>query len=307
MNMWRVAQILLAVSWLTIGGCGASPPGVTPEVSEQHIKLPRSDKGFVFAVLGDTGTGGREQLEVANLLAAYHKLIPFKVALMLGDNLYGGESPKDYERKFELPYKPLLDAGVKFYASLGNHDDPAQRLYKGFNMNGERYYTFSPKNDVRFFALDSTYMSPEQVAWLEKELRSSGSGWKIAYCHHPLYSSGRRHGSDLKLREVLEPLFVKYGVDVALAGHEHFYERLNPQKGVAYFIEGGSAKLRRGNIRVGELTAKGFDTDRSFMLMEIVGDKLYFQTISRVNETVDFGVVTQRETKGDAKGAATWQ
>ena len=47
-------------------------------------------------------------------------------------------------RKFEEPYKPLLDADVKFYASLGNHDDPTQRFYKPFNMNGERYYSFKP-------------------------------------------------------------------------------------------------------------------------------------------------------------------
>ena len=40
------------------------------------------------------------------------------------------ERPQDYARKFELPYKPLLDAKIPFYASLGNHDDPNQRFYK---------------------------------------------------------------------------------------------------------------------------------------------------------------------------------
>ena len=64
---------------------------------------------------------------------------------MMGDNMYGGDSAKDYDKKFEAPYKPLLDAGVKFYAALGNHDDPNQRFYKPFNMNGERYYTFKPR------------------------------------------------------------------------------------------------------------------------------------------------------------------
>jgi hypothetical protein len=43
---------------------------------------------------------------------------------MLGDNIYGGSGPKDYEKKFEVPYKPLLGTGVKFYALLGNHDNP---------------------------------------------------------------------------------------------------------------------------------------------------------------------------------------
>ena len=74
---------------------------------------------------------------------------PFEFAIMVGDNLYGGEGPTDFRRKFEEPYKPLLDAGVKFYAALGNHDDPTQRFYKNFNMNGERFYTFkAPKTGL---------------------------------------------------------------------------------------------------------------------------------------------------------------
>jgi hypothetical protein len=58
---------------------------------------------------------------------------------MVGDNIYGGSSAKDFEKKFEAPYKALLDSGVKFYAALGNHDDPKERFYKPFNMNGERF------------------------------------------------------------------------------------------------------------------------------------------------------------------------
>ena len=95
---------------------------------------------------------------------------------MMGDNLYGGNSDKDFKKKFEEPYKPLLDANIKFYASLGNHDNPNERLYKLFNMNGERYYTFRPKAGVRFFALDSNYMDKPQLAWLEKELAGQRLG-----------------------------------------------------------------------------------------------------------------------------------
>ena len=59
---------------------------------------------------------------------------------MVGDNIYGSERPQDFVKKFEPPYKPLLDAGVKFYASLGNHDAREQRFYKLFNMDGKLYY-----------------------------------------------------------------------------------------------------------------------------------------------------------------------
>ena len=151
-------------------------------------------------------------------------------------------------RSSKIPYKPLLDAGVKFYASLGNHDAREQRYYKLFNMDGKLYYTFSPKSDIRFFILESTYPEPEQIKWVEQELASSGSDWKIAVFHHPLYSSGDRHGSDLRLRDVLEPLFLKYNVSVVLTGHDHFYERVKPQKGIAYFVVGSGGQLREGNI-----------------------------------------------------------
>lgn len=91
-----------------------------------------------------------------------------------------------------------------------------QSAYKLFNMNRQRYYTFKPsKQSVRFFALDSNYMDQRQLEWLERGLRNSGSAWKICFFHHPLYSSGAKHGSDEALRHVLEPLFLKHGVNVS--------------------------------------------------------------------------------------------
>lgn len=254
-------------------------------------RLPNKPGTAKFIVLGDTGTGDREQYEVAAQAVRFHSIFPFTFGILLGDNIYGGESPSDFVKKFERPYQPLLDAGVKFYASLGNHDDANQRMYKLFNMKGERFYTFKPKDDIRLFALDSNYMSQEQLSWLDKELASSGSDWKLAFFHHPLYSSGKRHGPDDELRQALEPLLLKHGVSVVFNGHEHFYERIKPQKGIHYFIVGSAGKLRKSNIRVQEQTALGFDRDLAFMLVEIDGDTLSFQVISRKGETVDFGTI----------------
>jgi Calcineurin-like phosphoesterase len=263
----------------------AAAGGTAPPTAENSVR---------FAVLGDTGTGDRPQYEVAAQLEKSRAIFPFEFAIMVGDNMYGAERPQDYVRKFELPYKPMLDAKVQFFASLGNHDDPNQRFYKPFNMNGERYYTFKFGNpSVRFFALDSNYMTREQLEWIEKELANSDSPWKIAFFHHPLYSSGGRHGSEVDLREQLEPLFLKHGVNVVFAGHEHFYERIHPQKGIYYFTAGGSAKLRSGNIQKGTLTAAGFDTDRSYVLVEVAGDVMHFQALSRLGKRVDSGSITR--------------
>jgi len=266
--------------------------GLTATVPAQDLKLPMKMGSVKFAVIGDTGTGDSHQLAVARQLATYRGKFPFEFVIMMGDNLYGGNSAKDYDKKFAIPYKPLTDAGVKFYASLGNHDDPSERFYKPFNMGGERYYSFKPANSsVRFFALDSNYMDDKQLAWLDKELIASGSDWKICFFHHPPYSSGEAHGSDTALRAQVEPIFVKYGVNAVFTGHEHFYERIKPQKGIAYFIAGSSAKLRAGDIAPSALSDKGFDTGFTFMLVEIVGDDLFFQTVTEKGATIDSGTI----------------
>jgi hypothetical protein len=291
----------------------ASPAAALPQASAPAAakpqgptaSLPRRENSIKFLVIGDTGTGDSRQRQVAEQIVAAHRTFPFEFAIMLGDNLYGAEGPSAYVQKFETPYKPLLDAGVKFYAALGNHDEPAQRFYEPFNMDGKRYYTFTKggpavlgltETDVEFFVLDSTYMTPAQVDWLNGALEKSQARWKVAYFHHPIYSSGEKHGSEEDLQQLVEPLFLKYGVDVVFSGHEHFYERLKPQKGIHYITQGAGAKLRAGNLRdQSPLTAKGFDTDRSFTLVEIVEDHMFIETISRTGQVVDSGVIARRE------------
>jgi predicted MPP superfamily phosphohydrolase len=290
--------VLLLLLILTGAGCRNS--GITALEAQQSpgrtLPLPNKDGSLKFSVLGDFGTAEHAQYELAEQMNKLHGRFKYEFVVLVGDNLYGAERPQDFKMKFELPYKALLDAGVKFYAALGNHDAREQRYYKLFNMDGKLYYTFKPKPDVRFFALESTYPEPEQIEWLEKELKASSSDWKIVFFHHPLYSSGDRHGSDIRLREVLEPLFLKYNVSVVLNGHDHFYERLKPQKGITYFVVGSGGKLREGNIDRGTgLTAKGFDTDQAFMAVEITGQEMYFNTISRVGQIVDSGVLTCRK------------
>src|SRR4051812_12603773 len=146
----------------------------------QKVTLPLAKDSTRFAVIGDTGTGDKPQYEIGRRLDEYRQRINFTFTIMVGDNIYGSERPQDFGKKFELPYKPLLDAGVMFYAALGNHDDPNQRFYKPFNMNGERFYKFT-KGSIDFFALDSNYMDRKQLDWFERALQDSNAQWKMAF------------------------------------------------------------------------------------------------------------------------------
>lgn len=250
-------------------------------------ELPLKPRSVRFAVIGDMGNGSRAQYEVAEEMEAFRQKTGFDFVLTLGDNIYGAP---DMERKFESPYKPLLSAGVKFYASLGNHDSRNEIDYKPFNMGGRRYYNFR-KGTAEFFALDSNNMDQAQISWLDKALHDSGAKWRICFFHHPLFSDSRFHPPDTELRRRLEPILAAGGVRVVLSGHDHLYERLQPHNGIYYFVLGNSGELRLHDLRRSSEVAKAFDTDRGFMLMEIAGDQLYFQTISRTGQTVDSGEI----------------
>jgi hypothetical protein len=255
-----------------------------------ELTLPLKPNSVRFGIIGDSGTGDQAQWDIAAEMAATRGKFPFEFVLMLGDNIYGGHGPADFKRKFDDPYKPLVDAGVKFYASLGNHDQTNERLYKPFNMDGKRYYSFK-RGNAEFFALDSNYMDPEQLNWLQSQLSGSRSTWKVCFFHHPLYSHARAHGPDSDLRKLLEPVLQAHGVSIVFAGHEHVYERLKPQNGIAYFVLGSSGQLRFHDLRPSPDTAKGFDTDQVFALVEIAENQLYFQVVSRKGETVDSGAL----------------
>ncbi|HYJ84677.1 MAG TPA: metallophosphoesterase [Pyrinomonadaceae bacterium] len=266
-----------------------------PAAPAIKLSLPNRKDSVKFLIIGDTGTGTAKQHDLAEIMLRSRASFPYEFVLMMGDNMYGGEKPADFKNKFEDVYRPIMAQNVKFYASLGNHDEPAQRFYEFFNMEGKEYYRFTRAN-AAFYALNSNYMDKKQVKWLEDELAKDTSEWKIAFFHHPPYSSGGKHGSDTQLREVLEPIFVKYGMNVALTGHEHFYERIKPQKGVYYFISGAGGKLRSGDVKdKSPLTEKAFDKDMSFMLAEIVNNQLFFQVISRTGETVDSGILVSKK------------
>jgi hypothetical protein len=87
---------------------------------------------------------------------------------------------------------------------------------------------------------------------------------------------------------------VRHGVNVVFSGHEHVYERITPQKGITYFIEGSSGQLRKGGVKPSAITAAAFDQDQTFMLVEIAADRMWFRTLSRTGQVVDSGVVHRR-------------
>ena len=260
-------------------------------------EVPRSKTRF--AVMGDWGTGNSDGIGLAKQMCEAHQRTPLDFVLGAGDNIYPNGSSRYFAKNFEQPFAGLIKDEVKFYTVLGNHDIEDGRQdqlnYPLFNMGGSNYYIISRGNGlVDFFMLDSTDFGNTQLSWLENSLRSSKAHWKIAVFHHPIYSSGSKHGSNDRLRKTLEPIFTRYSVQVAFSGHDHIYERTKPQQGIQYFVTGAGGKTRRGGIDLkSEFRAASYDEDNHFMLIEVDEEGIGFKAISEKGDVVDSGIIKQ--------------
>jgi len=278
-----------------------------------------------FAVISDSGTGDQHQYQLAQQMVRWHDRWPYSLVLMLGDNIYGfwwrGGRKQDFAKKFDLPYAALLRRGVVFRAALGNHDTYTRAggdliaAWERFHIAGEHgYYSFTagqlppnaaqpppaateqlPAPLIEFFVLNSVRLQkdrqdPAQLTWLEQALTASRARWRIAYFHHPIYSTGRRHGEDRKLRAKLEPLFLGRSqtprVQVVLSGHDHIYERFHPRQGIVYFTV-SSGKLARGQAAPRPDLAAYEDQQRTFLLIEVTPAQLRFWAINETGRAFD--------------------
>jgi 3',5'-cyclic AMP phosphodiesterase CpdA len=322
---WLIAVLLLSGAACGTPDTSSPPPGPVVEtrrvqgvalasIGNGELVLPNALTSVKFAVIGDSGRGSVQQHEVAAQMEWFREKFKYDFVLMLGDNIYEGPATEeDYRTKFEVPYRRLLADKVRFFAVLGNHDDPRQVSYAPFHMKGERYYSFVPPEDVltrvatpvEFFALDSTNMDSAQLTWLDKGLAGSKASWKVVFMHHPLYTSGRYRTSSRVHRWLLEPVLVAHQVDAVFSGHEHIYQRTELQQGIQYFISGGAGSLRRGDGEAAPYIARTYDSDYHFMLVEIEAEAMHIQAVSRNGDTIDAATLTRRVARPAATASDT--
>jgi 3',5'-cyclic AMP phosphodiesterase CpdA len=273
-------------------------PGSPPDAVLEPHAWSETATSLTFAVVGDTGTGGRNQMAVARQMADTYTRTPFGLVVHVGDISYYGSVADRWEQVFVEPYGPLLDAGVTFEMAVGNHEleeesstaADAEIAAEIERIGSEGRYYSVRHGPVDFFVIDSSTplitgnAAADQVAWLDAALGSSDAPWKIAVVHHPPYASGPKRGSNLEVRAALEPLFIAHGVDLVLTGHDHFYERSHPQDGIVYVVSGAGAKLSA--IGHSDFTATSL-RELEFMLIEVAGHGLRAQAIGTNGEVLD--------------------
>jgi hypothetical protein len=215
-----------------------------PVDDESAFRVADPDGPFAFLVVGDSGCGCDAQREVAERMQA----VPADFILHTGDMVYRDGAPEDYDPKLFGPYRTLLRRTV-LWPALGNHDIRsadgaawrAAFLTPANNRAGsEDYYSFDhgPLHVVVLNSNASTAPDSPQYAFVEADLESSQARWKVVAFHHTIYSSGSRHGSNLRIRANLTPLFDRYRVDLVFMGHDHDYERTHPLRADAVVADG---------------------------------------------------------------------
>ena len=285
---WPLLAASALVLVLVVGGLIAFPPGSQRARAvmwglRDHIGEPTSSASAEpfarsnpprsrFAVVGDVGTGGREELATAAAVARSEREGPFDGLVLLGDNVYPDGDPSRLDDTVFEPFGPVLDQGTALLPVLGNHDvqrgnGPRQQAALGL----ESAWYARRFGEVLYIGLDSTRASdPEQQAWLARTLADSTEPWKIVAMHFPPYSAGY-HGSNEATRRAFSPLFERYGVQLVLSGHDHDYQRSRTINGVTYIVSGGAAKLRGAGRS--DFTAASWSTSH-FVDVAVWGDRL---------------------------------
>lgn len=290
--------VLWAAGWDYVRWTEDFLPGTAPTDVLEAEAWTVADDAVVFAAVGDTGTGGRNQMEIAQAMVDAYKTTPYGLVAHVGDVSYRGSILERWEDVWVEPYKSLFEAGVRFEVALGNHElqegqseETVQWIHERLEVLGyENTYRVVPYGPVDFFFLDSATplvtgeQSGEQLAWLDEVLGESTARWKIAVLHHAPYSSSAKRGSNLELRAAVEPLFIEHGIQLALTGHDHTYERTTPQNGVTYVVTGAGAKL--SDVGRSDFTATAAEV-LQFMLVEVDGDRLLLQAIDKTGTVFD--------------------
>jgi len=266
-------------------------------------KLPRfkgcapdsEGKETRILVFGDSGSGDENQLKVAAAMQKFCEKNGCDLALMLGDNMYpqGVQSVDDpkFITTFEKPYEGLC---IPMYPVLGEHD--WGRKGELSNWKAQIEYTKRSQRwrmpsdvysitigDLKILALNTNVLdtSPEQVAWLKKELDDSAARWNLVMGHKPINSYGYHGDTDFMVAQVLPLLCGR--ADLYISAHEHNQQVLKADCGLPLLVSGSAGKLRTESA-AGPRTLYSLP-ELGFMYLQVQQDAITVQVLSVSGES----------------------
>lgn len=280
--------------WAAIEGLEASTlycyaiAGLTERTGFRTAPTPDDDAPIHVLAFGDSGGATDDQRQLRNWMLG----VPADLIVHTGDVAYDDGTLEQFEEGVFDIYRDLF-ANVPFFPAAGNHDyrtlrgKPFRNVFALPGDTREQWYSYD-WGRVHFVALDTEADYATQARWLDADLAATTQPWKVVYMHKPLYSSGK-HGSDLKLRALVEPILARHGVQLVLAGHDHNYERITPQRGVHHIVTGGGGRGTR-DVSHSSFTALSVEVIH-FVQLEIGVDEIVMHAIDAAGTEFDSAVI----------------
>jgi len=225
----------------------SSKDGFITSVGPYSVRTLPVGGQFSFAVLSDSRTYPKDWAKVA---AAVVRVRPAFV-VFVGDMVADGRTDNQWDEEYFSPAKDFF-ATIPYYGVIGNHEQDCPLFTRIFPTPGGKNWS-QEIGPVLFIGIDGAMdwgSGSNLTIWLEDILAKSKAQFIFLASHYPAWSSGP-HGllnEDGRLLEepcrlsqdVLMPLLKKYNATAMFAGHDHFYERSEPEEGVSMIVTGGA-------------------------------------------------------------------
>ena len=228
--------------------------------SEEFTFTPidSSAQHFEWISVGDHGDSS-EAMDVSEAIIADSKA---QMVTIAGDISYADGEQTAWDDWFNFQQDSMTV--VPWVTAVGNHENepgygftPYEHRFDSDGLVESEIFWYSrdvPGVHMVFMSTEHDYQQGStQYNWLEQDLSSVNrdvTPFVIMYGHKPMYSSNSYHGSEVELRDALEDLYVAYGVDLVIAGHDHFYERTWPVSGETVANNGKDDRFARGHAPI---------------------------------------------------------
>ena len=247
------------------GGSGDGPDrtgpadkaGLSAGTIQEGGPAPLRATGPVKIVaVGDIACPAHEETTARNCRQAQtarltRRIDPARV-IALGDLQYSRGTATEFRNSYARSWGTLNSVTQPL---PGNHEyksSGAQGYYSYFDQSAPGYYAWNA-GSWRVYNLNSNCDKIDcaaEVAWLRQDLERNPHKCTIVAMHHPRWSSGYEHGNNPMVGPFWRVAY-NHRVDVALAGHDHDYERfarlspsgdLEPGRGIQSFVSGAGGK-----------------------------------------------------------------
>jgi hypothetical protein len=253
-----------AARFIFVGDTGTGAERARRVAAQMRQTAERVSASHVFLLGDNVYEYGEARFITSKFLDVYRGV------LSLGVRIHAALGNHDVERCRESGVRPVPRDETAYALSRDCEVDAHLATPEFGYRDGFRYYSVQIPGSgrdrsatsplVEVFVLDSNTLATEQskiqngtdepqLRWLAEALRVSLARWKVVAMHHTLYTPTRCQwfglvcrGDDADLRSELEPIFMEHSADVVFQGHQHFYARLKPQRGIRYFVSGAGGK-----------------------------------------------------------------